>query len=139
MRFNHGYTADDEKFIANGYPAKLSSAPEYNAYDHLYETNLDSGLEFQQTPTSGRLEMHPNQEYSHLIHGDVLNNGQPAVPNRSFVIPSESQWEIPRERLNLQGTIGRGEFALVKKGFALNVDKNGGWVPVAVKTLSENG
>lgn len=158
MRFNHGYTTDDEKCIDNVYPVKLCSGPEYNVYDHLYETRLDSGLDLTKTPKnteqldqakpsklshkeqgSGPLQTLPNHEYSHLTPGNILNKRQPTVPNRSFTVPSKCQWEIPRERLRLQKTIGRGEFGLVKKGFALNVDKNGGWVPVAVKTLSENG
>ena len=149
MHFNHGFSTDDEKGSL-----KQTSIHGYNSvYNHLYETSLGSGLDVQQTPKitghakptklghkqmESGLGMFPDHVYSHLIHGDSLNKRLIPVPNASFTVPSKCHWEIPRERLQLKRTIGCGEFGLVKKGLALNVSRNGGWIPVAVKTLKED-
>ncbi|XP_078348217.1 myoblast growth factor receptor egl-15-like isoform X2 [Oculina patagonica] len=46
-------------------------------------------------------------------------------------------WQIPREKLEItRETLGRGEFAMVNKGFYLRRDGNK--LPVAVKTLKDN-
>ena len=153
MHYNHGYTTVDEKGFEN---EKLSALPGYNVYNHLYETPLGSGLNLQKTPKKTNdieqikpdklgqkelksgLGMFPNNVYSHLIHGDSLNNRQYGV-NGTVTVRPKSQWEISRDRLKLEKTIGSGEFGVVKKGLALNVNKSGGWVRVAVKTLNDNG
>ena len=154
MHYNHGYTTEDEKGFKN---EKLSSLPGYNVYNHLFETPLGSGLNLQQTPQMKKdielinpnkqgqqkelksgVGMFPNNVYSHLIHGDSLNNRQYGVNGTVTVLPKR-KWEISRDRLKLEKTIGSGEFGVVKKGLALNVNKNGGWVRVAVKTLNDNG
>ena len=95
----------------------------------MKQTNLESGL-----------GMFPNDVYSHLIHGEAFTGKrEPKVLNRSVPLASKSEWEISPQRLQIKTTIGHGEFGLVKKGFALDVSKNGGWVPVAVKMVNENG
>ena len=157
MHFNHGYAKDAEEGSGNGQPEKPNSAPEGHVYDHLYETSLDSGLALQKTQkntkqvgqakptTNGNKElksglgMFSNHEYSHLIHSDLFRERQPSVTNEYSTIPSRCQWEISRDRLKLQRTIGCGEFGLVKKGLALNVNQKGGWTQVAVKILNDNG
>ncbi|KAL9955849.1 hypothetical protein ACROYT_G037236 [Oculina patagonica] len=49
----------------------------------------------------------------------------------------DRNWEIPREKLEITGEkLGRGEFAMVNKGFYLRRDGNK--LPVAVKTLKDN-
>lgn len=157
LHFNHGYTKDAEESSGNGQPERSNSVPEVHVYNHLHETSLDSGLGLQQTPKKTKqvgqvkpikqcqkemksgLGLFPNHEYSHLIHSDSFSERQSPVPNEYSTIPSRCQWEISRDRLKLHRTIGCGEFGLVKKGLALNVNQKAGWIPVAVKTLNDNG
>ena len=129
------------KSSGNDYHMKQHAIPGYDrVYNHLYETKTGTTNVDTIRMESG-LGMFPNQAYSHLIHGDSFGDKRsPKVQNRSGLEPSKCHsWEISRDRLKIITTIGRGEFGLVKKGLALNVSKSGGWVPVAVKTLNENG
>lgn len=152
MKFNHGFTTDDDKSLSNGLDQKLSSLPGYN----LYETPLDSTLQVPQTATEMKvgnvkpttlghreiasgLGMFPNSVYSQLIHGDPYVKRPSPAPSGYSTITPKYQWEISRDRLQLQGAIGRGEYGLVKRGLALNITENGGWIPVAVKTLNDSG
>ncbi|XP_078348220.1 fibroblast growth factor receptor 1-like isoform X4 [Oculina patagonica] len=49
----------------------------------------------------------------------------------------DRDWQIPREKLEITGEkLGRGEFAMVNKGFYMRRD--GRKLPVAVKTLKDN-
>ena len=137
-QLNHGFTMADEKISGNDYTLKQPAIPGYNAvYNHLFETKTGP---MKQTNLESGLGMFPNHVYSHLIHGEPFTGKREhKVLNRSVPLASKSEWEISRERLQIKGTIGHGEFGLVKKGFALDVSKNGGWVPVAVKMVNENG
>ncbi|KAM7442955.1 hypothetical protein ABFA07_008214 [Porites harrisoni] len=136
-QLNHGFTMADEKISGNDYTLKQPAIPGYNAvYNHLFETKTGP---MKQTNLESGLGMFPNDVYSHLIHGEPFTDKREhKVLNRSVPLASKSEWEISRERLQIKGTIGHGEFGLVKKGFALDVSKNGGWVPVAVKMVNEN-
>ena len=121
-------------------------------YNHLNETHASPGsiklksvkescLDDKMGEDNGELKsglgMFDNQMYSHLIHGESPANGfkRSPVPDTNFIVPPRRQWEISRDRLRIESTIGRGEFGLVKKGYALDVTSNGGWTVVAVKTL----
>lgn len=156
MHFNHGYTTEEGKKLEKEQSVMPNSGR--NVYNHLHETTLDSGLLDEQQITAqtkqvkqvnpeklgqrelkSGLGMFSNNEYSHLIHADSFVKWQSPIPSDYSTIASNCLWEICRDRLELQRTIGCGEFGLVMKGLALNVNKNGGWVPVAVKTLSLNG
>ena len=159
MHFNHGYTKDEQKTVETGHQDKLTSLPGFNVYNHLYETPINSGFLSKPTPKEltfvagqepppkpGYKEMETglglfsNNVYSHLIHGDSFGKRPPPVLNDYSTIPyAKSRWEISPERLRIHRTIGRGQLGLVKMGLALNVTKKGGWVPVAVKTLHDNG
>lgn len=154
--FNHGCTTEDEN--EKELQAKPKSAPEPdNVYDHLHETSLGPGLGVQQTTqtkeqfgrckptnlshnelTSG-LGLFPDHEYFHLIHTDTFGKRPATERDGNLTTPPKRRWEISRDRLKLDRTIGCGQFGLVKKGLALNVTKNGGWVPVAVKTSDDIG
>ena len=148
MQLNHGYTDEDERQQQCNRP---KSTPEYPVYNHLFETPLNSGFGVHPPvkntkqvglvrPTkwrdleldSGEVGTTPAHVYSHLNNSDSFAKRQSSALGRI----SRCNWEISRGRLQLQRIIGRGQFALIKKGFALNVNEKGGWVPVAVKTLN---
>ncbi|XP_068685321.1 uncharacterized protein [Montipora foliosa] len=153
MQLNHGYTDEDERQQQCNRP---KSTPEYPVYNHLFETPLNSGFGVHPPvkntkqvglvrPTkwrdmeldSGEVGTTPAHVYSHLNNSDSFAKRESSALGRiSTMIPSRCNWEISRGRLQLQRIIGRGQFALIKKGFALNVNEKGGWVPVAVKTLN---
>ena len=137
-QLSHEFTTADEKISDSDYTLKRPAISGYNAaYNHLFETKTGP---MKQTNLESGLGMFPNHVYSHLIHGEPFTGKrEPIVLNRSIPLASKSEWEISRERLQIKATIGHGEFGLVKKGFALDVSKNGGWVPVAVKMVNENG
>lgn len=86
------------------------------------------------------LGMFDMQMYSHLTHGEPPTIGvkRGILPETSFLLPPSQKWEISRDRLRIENTVGRGEFGLVKKGYALDVTEEGGWAIVAVKTVKEN-
>lgn len=159
MHFNHGYSKDNEKRVVSGHLNKQTSLPGFDEYNHLYETPLNSTRILNTTPQEMKfvagqmvppktgfkemetgLGMFPNNAYSHLIHGDSFAKRTPPVFNEYSTIPYKNcRWEISADRLRIHRTIGRGEYGLVKMGLAFNVTKKGGWVPVAVKTLNDNG
>lgn len=140
MNFNYGYNADDEKNLQDGNPLNLKSHQENKPYEynHLHENNLEKRktgqkkkqIELVKPTKVGESELEsglgtvPNHVYSHLIHGD------------SFM-KKHCKWEISRSRLKLEKTIRCGQFGPVKKGFALNVDESGAWVPVAVQISND--
>ena len=47
----------------------------------------------------------------------------------------DNKWEVPRERLVLDKTLGEGEFGRVVKAVAHNIDGKDGYKEVAVKML----
>ena len=56
----------------------------------------------------------------------------------SFVIlqsPEDAKWEIDREHLQLDNTLGEGEFGKVVKAKAYNIDGKQTYTEVAVKML----
>ena len=56
----------------------------------------------------------------------------------SFVIlqsPEDAKWEIDREHLQLDNTLGEGEFRKVVKAKAYNIDGKQTYTEVAVKML----
>ena len=143
VHYNHGQSIEDLKSYGSGSPGKIS------AYDHLYEQPAGLGskpckhtkessfidkLGEENGGLKSGLGMFENH-YSHLKHGHSKINRPSQGKDTRFIVPPTPKWEIPRDRLKIERTIGNGEFGLVKKGCALNVSKHGGWTVVAVKTL----
>ena len=52
--------------------------------------------------------------------------------------PSTRSWEIPRNNVTMEKVIGKGTFALVAKGTAIDLRGRPGNTPVAVKMLKGN-
>ena len=152
MNYNYGYNADDEQNLESPNSLNIIGDQERKPYEynHLHETTRDEtkipttkirvGLvkpasQGENELGSGQGGMSPNHVYSHLIHSERLS----PIPNEYSTIPLKSKWEISRSRLRLDKVIRCWQFGPVKKGFALNVDQNGHWVPVTVKSLSDKG
>lgn len=140
MKLNHGYNDDENE----PHFMKPMSQPENNVYNHVHHTSSNSGFNEHKSPEntnqfvlvqptkrgdteleSGRVERTP--KHVHTTSREYSNN-----------TPSTRQWEIPRDRLNLQRIICRGQYAVFKKGLAFNLNNDGNWVPVSVKTLDCN-
>ena len=150
VHYNHGQSIEDVKSYGSGSPGTQHYIPgKISAYDHLYEQPAGLGskpckhtkessfigkLGEENGGLKSGLGMFENH-YSHLKHGHSPINRPPSVKDTRFIVPPTPKWEIPRDRLKIEKTIGNGEFGLVKKGCALNVSKHGGWTVVAVKTL----
>ena len=146
VHFNHGYSHEDEKGTGPGFPVPQYYVPgSTSIYDHLYEKPVSPGskhvkpaydkLGKENGEMKSGLGMFNKQLYSHLKHGQTPINKWPRLPDPRFIVPPKPCWEISPDRLKIKTTIGHGEFGVVKKGCALNVSKNGGWIVVAVKTL----
>lgn len=147
VHYNHGQSMEDVKSSGSGSPLTQYYGPrKISAYDHLYEQPAGLGskhikessfidkLGEENGGLKSGLGMFENH-YSHLKHGHSPNSRPPAVKDTRFIVPPTPKWEISRDRLKIERTIGGGEFGVVKKGCALNVSKHGGWTVVAVKTL----
>lgn len=150
VHYNHGQSIEDVKSCGSESSGTQRYGPgKISAYDHLYEQPAGLGSKaYKHSKESSFIDklgeengglksglgMFENH-YSHLTHGHSPINRPPAVKDTRFIVPPTPKWEIPRDRLKIERTIGNGEFGLVKKGCALNVSKRGGWTVVAVKTL----
>lgn len=154
MKLNHGYNDDENE----PHLMKPMSQLENNVYNHLHHTSSNSGLNEHKSlantnqvilvkPTkrrhteleSGRVKRTPKHVYSQFPHSGSFVTRQSTTPREySNNTPSKCQWEISRDRLNLQRIICRGQYAVFKKGFAFNLNNDGNWVPVSVKTLDCN-
>ena len=144
VHYNHGYSVEDVKNTDSGLPVTHHYyVPGGNSeYNHLYETPGSPGSKNSKNVKESSFndkQRQENGQYSHLSRGESFDKElkrQPLpVPDARFIVPPRCQWEISRDRLRIERTIGRGEFGLVKKGYALDVTSNGGWTVVAVKTL----
>lgn len=154
MKLNHGYNDDENE----PHLMKPMLQLENNVYNHLHHTSSNSGLNEHKSlantnqvilvePTkrrdteleSGRVKRTPKHVYSQFPHSGSFVTRQSTTPREySNNTPSKCQWEISRDRLNLQRIICRGQYAVFKKGFAFNLNNDGNWVPVSVKTLDCN-
>ena len=148
VHYNHGHSIEDVKGIDAGDPVThhYYVPGSTSIYDHICEKPVSPGSKQlrhgkessynENGELKSGLGMFNNQMYSHLIRGESPNSGfKPPLPDTRYIIPPRNQWEISRDRLKIKNAIGRGEFGLVKKGYALNVSKRGGWIVVAVKTV----
>lgn len=152
---NLGYSMEDEQPrysrspVTHDYCCVSEGSSEYNHLNDiptgrgsksLKDSFYDDRLGHDDRQLTTGLGMFDIQMYSHLIH-----DGSPNIevkrcifPETSFILPPSQKWEISRDRLRIETTVGRGEFGLVKKGYALDVTDEGGWAVVAVKTIKEN-
>ncbi|XP_074633212.1 uncharacterized protein LOC141891999 isoform X2 [Acropora palmata] len=152
MNHNYGYNAHDEQNLQSPNSLNINGDQESKPYEynHLHETSWDKtekpktkiqiGLvnpsnQGENELESGQGGMSPNHFYSHLIH----SGRQTPVSNEYSTIPVKCKWEISRRRLRLDSITRCWQFGPVKKGFVLNVDQNGHWIPVTVKILSDKG
>ncbi|XP_055858361.1 uncharacterized protein LOC129920890 [Episyrphus balteatus] len=70
---------------------------------------------------------------------DARNGDLPLMlMENSFKFDSDTKWEIARDQLILDTTLGEGEFGKVFKGYATDIPKHPGVTTVAVKML-KNG
>ena len=152
---NLGYSMEDEKPRYSRNPVTHDYcyvSEESSVYSHLNDIPTGRGSKSLKSSkrsfpddklghdnghlTTG-LGMFDMQMYSHLTHGEPPTIGvkRCILPETSFILPPSQKWEISRDRLRIENTVGRGEFGLVKKGYALDVTEEGGWAIVAVKTV----
>ena len=137
VHYNGGYSSEESKNVEESAPVThhyhVPGVP--SEYNHLHET---SGSPRSKKSKNGRNKQRQEiGEYSHLSRGEspVKERNRPHLPNVTFLVSPRRHWEISRDRIRIESTIGRGEFGLVKMGHALDVTNDGGWSVVAIKTL----
>lgn len=140
VHYNGGYSSEESKNVEESAPVThhyhVPGGP--SEYNHLHET---SGSPRSKKSKNGRNKQRQEiGEYSHLSRGEspVKERNRPQLPNVTFLVSPRRHWEISRDRIRIESTIGRGEFGLVKMGHALDVTNDGGWSVVAIKTLKDN-
>ncbi|XP_022790268.1 uncharacterized protein LOC111329763 isoform X1 [Stylophora pistillata] len=140
VHYNGGYSSEESKNVEESVPVThhYHVARGLSEYNHLHETS--GSPRSKQSKNTRNKQRQEIGEYSHLSRGESLDKerNRSQLPNVSFMVPSRRHWEISRDRLRIESTIGRGEFGLVKIGYALDVTNDGGWSVVAIKTLKDN-